>query len=453
MCDTFVALGRATPSGAPLFGKNSDREPFEAQGLTWIPAQAHPAGSQVFTTYIAVPQASQTQSAVLSRPYWMWGAEMGVNQSGVVGGNEAVFTRVAAERRKRRGRGEVLAPALLGMDVLRLCLERASSAERAAVLACELIESFGQGGEAGHRERNFDYDNSFLFADHEAAWSVESAGSAWVRRRVDGVYAMSNRLRIREDWDFASAHIAAYARDKGLSPGRGRLDFARTFRDQLYSSAAMGRPRQHRVQALLEQGSGALTASFAFDVLRDHGGRSPDPGRPQVCAHGGWMPQRRAAQTTSSWVLDFGQCASDRAAIAFWATATSAPCSSMFKPCWLVGGDAPAWLPSFPGARFDGSAWWRHQRLLRHARRDWKKFLEEIKVEQRAFEQQQLHALSAVREGTRSERDQMSQAAWNDAFELEARWEKWAAQHLERAPWSGPNEWYLRNLERQVDLL
>lgn len=31
MCDTFVALGDATSSGATIFGKNSDRQRNEAQ--------------------------------------------------------------------------------------------------------------------------------------------------------------------------------------------------------------------------------------------------------------------------------------------------------------------------------------------------------------------------------------------------------------------------------------
>ncbi|MEZ4234310.1 MAG: hypothetical protein R3B89_34360, partial [Polyangiaceae bacterium] len=335
MCDTFVALGDATPSGAPLFGKNSDREPFEAQGVEWIPAQRHAADARVHTTSLELPQVPRTHAVLLSRPYWMWGAEMGVNEHGVVAGNEAVFTRIAAERRRRRARGETIEPGLLGMDVLRLCLERADTAQAAAELASELIEVWGQGGEAGHRVRNFDYDNSFLFADRTSAWTVESAGSAWVRRQVAGIYAISNRLRVRDDWQFASAHINAYARDRGLAPGRGRLDFARTFRDRLFSAAAMGHTRQARVECLLAAGRGALTAGFGLGVLRDHAGRGPDPRRAQVCAHGGWLPQRRAAQTTASLVVDFGQSTDDLSGLPVWLTGTSAPCSSLFKPGWL----------------------------------------------------------------------------------------------------------------------
>lgn len=451
MCDTFVALGDATPSGAVLFAKNSDREPFEAQGLEWIPPQIHDSGTQVFATYLALPQVPRTRGVLLSRPYWMWGAEMGVNDVGVVAGNEAVFTRFAAARRKARELAEEPAPALLGMDVLRLCLERADTAESAAVLACELVESFGQGGEAGHQIRNFDYDNSFLFADRGAAWAVETAGSAWVRRRVGGIYAISNRLRIREDWDFASAHISAYARDAGLRPGRGRLDFARTFRDRAYEIAAMGGPRQSRSEDLLSVGRGALTASFAFDVLRDHAGGIPDANRPQICAHAGWLPQRRSAQSTGSLVVDFGQADVARAGFPLWTTASSAPCCSLFKPGWLDQGARPGWLPEFPGARADQSHWWRHQLLLKWARRDYKKFLAEIADAQRAFEARQLLELPRARGAAREERDSMSQQAWEAAAALEDAWLSWAEAQLKRER-MGPNHRYLRNLERRANL-
>ncbi len=40
----------------------------------------HPTGSQLKCTYISIPQAHHTYAVVLSKPTWMWGAEMGANQ-------------------------------------------------------------------------------------------------------------------------------------------------------------------------------------------------------------------------------------------------------------------------------------------------------------------------------------------------------------------------------------
>lgn len=60
-------------------------------------------------TYIQIPQVEQTHAIVLSKPAWMWGAEMGANDQGVCIGNEAIWTR------------EPVTPgeALLGMDLVR----------------------------------------------------------------------------------------------------------------------------------------------------------------------------------------------------------------------------------------------------------------------------------------------------------------------------------------------
>jgi hypothetical protein len=47
----------------------------------------------VKTTYIEVAQVKETLGFILSRPTWLWGGEMGVNECGVCIGNEAVFTK------------------------------------------------------------------------------------------------------------------------------------------------------------------------------------------------------------------------------------------------------------------------------------------------------------------------------------------------------------------------
>ena len=161
MCDTMAALGRATATGHTLFAKNSDRERNEAQFLEMLPARDYGAGARLRATYVAIPQVRRTHAVLLSRPFWIWGAEMGANEHGVVIGNEAVHPRLKPQRK----------PALIGMDLLRLGLERGATAREALGVITALLEEFGQGGNCSHLSRRY-YDNSFIIADAREAADV-----------------------------------------------------------------------------------------------------------------------------------------------------------------------------------------------------------------------------------------------------------------------------------------
>ena len=89
-------------------------------------------------TYIGVEQVSHTNAMILAKPSWIWGAEIGVNEHGVCMGNESVFSREMNTREK----------ALLGMDIVRLTLERSETAADAVRIVGELMERYGQGGNA-----------------------------------------------------------------------------------------------------------------------------------------------------------------------------------------------------------------------------------------------------------------------------------------------------------------
>jgi secernin len=139
MCDTIVATREATAKGVTIFGKNSNREPNEAHHILSIPASSHRNGSRLSCTYIEIPQVEHTFAVLLAKPFWIWGAEMGVNEKGLAIGNEAVFTKEPYEKGK----------ALIGMDLLRLALERASRAREAIEVITGLLAEYGQGGNGG----------------------------------------------------------------------------------------------------------------------------------------------------------------------------------------------------------------------------------------------------------------------------------------------------------------
>src|SRR5512133_3010971 len=129
MCDTCGIGPELTGSGISIFGKNSDREADETQLVLSVPSKTYPAKQNLQCTSIAIPQVGSTFATVLSKPFWMWGAEMGVNEKGVVIGNEALFTKVKPEK----------TPGLIGMDLLRLGLERGDSAREALEVIIDLL--------------------------------------------------------------------------------------------------------------------------------------------------------------------------------------------------------------------------------------------------------------------------------------------------------------------------
>lgn len=90
MCDT---VGKILSPNYALFGKNSDRAVNEPQVVEFYPAKDYKDNEKVKCTYIVIDQVPHTNAIVLSRPSWIWGGEIGVNEFGVCIGNEAVFTK------------------------------------------------------------------------------------------------------------------------------------------------------------------------------------------------------------------------------------------------------------------------------------------------------------------------------------------------------------------------
>src|SRR4051794_32288950 len=187
MCDTWVALQDATLSGQVILGKNSDRPIFDCQSLIFFPRQKWSPGSRIQLEYVELPQVEVTYATLGSSPYWCWGYEEGINEHSVVIGNEAIFTRTFREQAGQYRQGKPTPLGVLGMDLIRLALERSRSAHQAVEVMGALIEQYGQFG-SGVPTKTHDaggYDGSFLIADPNEAWIVEAVGRRWVARCVD----------------------------------------------------------------------------------------------------------------------------------------------------------------------------------------------------------------------------------------------------------------------------
>lgn len=359
-----------------LFAKNSDRDPNEAQLLDWRPRQHHPAGARVRCTWIEIDQVSDTAAVLLSRPFWMWGAEIGANEHGVVIGNEAVFTDQP-----------YAASGLTGMDLLRLALERADSATAAVEVIIELLERYGQGGGCGHEKRGFTYHNSFIVADARGAVVLETAGRLWAEERVvSGPRTISNGLTIQG--------FAGHA-------------------DRLHTHFSRGRQRR----AITQSGAaGASTVADLMALLRDHGHDGPAPDYSLLtgamaapCMHAGGLVA--ASQSTASWVAELG----DGGTAHHWVTATSAPCTSLFKPVQVT---MPLDLGPDPTDRYDHRCpWWRHELLHRGVMSDPARLLPRYAAERDEVETRWLAAPPDPA------------AAFAEADELTARWTAVVQEH------------------------
>jgi secernin len=345
MCDTLCAPG---PHGM-VFAKNSDRPPGEVQ-ITWPFSRRTSAGCTLRTQYLSIGDTG-AHAALLSCPTWLWGAEHGVNEHGLAIGNERVSTTHDAKA----------APAaLIGMDIVRLALERARSADEAVEVITGLLETYGQGGiaDAAHQDA---YDSSFLIADPSQAFVVETAGKDYAVAPFPTGVAISNRLMLGTEWTRAS---------DGVATGE---DFDR-FRDHGENTEFADVRLAASRRFLADSGPGGLTAAATVAHLRDHGSGpwgapgtlgpvEPPPGRVgphssgvTVCMH-----VRDVVVTTASMIAELPRAVADGAPVRVFVAAGS-PCTSIYVPAFPRTADGP---PPFVPPELSGQDLWEAADALR----------------------------------------------------------------------------------------
>ena len=331
MCDTLCLLPGWSSDGQCHFAKNSDRSPNEPLLTLRFPAQRHEPGATLRCTYREIPQVAQTREMILCKPSWTWGAEMGVNGARVAIGNEAVFTRA------KRGK-----PALIGMDLLRLALERAGTATEAVEVIIDLLERYGQGGNCGF-DKEFYYDNSFLVCDPDQGYILETSGKNYAVEKIEDRYAISNRLCIG----------ANHSKQAGIAPGE---DFARHFTEPVQTYFSQSQKRRREVMEGLQPAGGTLGL---IEVLRTHapgvdGHEFSHASVGSVCMHAGGLI---GDHTTGSLIATLRK---DKP-ITLWVTGCSTPCISAFKPVFWSSKTAPLFNDPSQSLQY----WLKRERLHR----------------------------------------------------------------------------------------
>jgi secernin len=413
MCDTLFAGRSSTKDGVAILAKNSNRTPNEGQHLQFVAAADHPKGSLVKCTYIEIPQVCHTNAVLLSKPYWMWGAEMGINEHGVAIGNEAVYAKSPGEKIEK----------LLGMDLLRLGLERASTAREALDIIIALLEQFGQGGSC-LADKELYYDNSFLIADASDAWVLETISQRYAARQVKDMASISNSLSIEKNWDIASPNLAHYAVQKGWAKSVESFSFAKDCSDFLYTNFGKGHQRQGCTLDLMRKDEGKISVPYIMSILRDHKQNCGKDWQPQngllvqdICMHISFGPIR-ISQSTASFVAHL-----DPKHPTVFVTGTSAPCTSIFKPLWL-----DASLPDtgpIPTNTYDSqSLFWQHELLHREVLKDYGARMAAFVAERDALETQFVEDGLNIVSASTKQRGKYSADCFSKASTQETEWLK-----------------------------
>jgi dipeptidase len=438
MCDTFVALPPMTDDGSIIFGKNSDREPNEAQILEFHPRAENTLPAMVQCTYSQIPQVKETYATLLSRPFWMWGAEMGANEKGVVIGNEAVWTRMPLQ--KNGG--------LTGMDLLRLALERSATAEQALETIVSMLADFGQGGICGYEDKRMAYHNSFIITDSRDSWVLETAGPLYAAKKITDYYSISNSLTIGEIYDESHPELVETARKNGwLKPGQ-TFHFARCFSDWFYTTFSASRRRTRRSLEMVDTCRGVLDVASAVRILRDHHGESYRPDAHflgnRICAHAANKLARNATQTTGSLIAHLK---ADRHT--YFATGTAAPCTAIFKPIWLNQHTLPDIGPIPDGLFNSESLWWSHEKLHRSVLLDYQN---RIRIFSRARDRMENAWIQDAFQAPFDQHWEMTQNAFRQAGQ---KTREWTAQ-VQSRPVQQSGKWtygrYWKNQNRKASI-
>lgn len=396
MCDTFVALPDATLDRTVLFAKSADCEVNEANALVRIPCQTHLPGESVRITHLMIPQARQTYEILLTKAFWTYGCEIGINEYGLAMGEEAVFTTEMREEKD----------GIIGPDLMRIGLERARTCREALDLMVALLEQYGQGG-SGELKGNSHFDSSFLMADTSEAWILETAGRKWAARQVRGSGSISNMLGIGTVWDRCSEPVE-----------KGALDWAAAYALPDVPPALGSPDRQRITSQALADARGQAAAKTFFNILRRHpDGYSPAaaPVHNGICMHAG--PQKdRWWQADGAMVTQTGPDG-----ILVWVTGTSGNCVSIFKPVFL-GLDLPDIGP-VPTEHFDPrSLWWKHELLHRRAMADFDRLVPEIRADFDALEGRFLVQAPTVLRGTLAEKRDFMDYCFREALRATETW-------------------------------
>jgi len=286
-------------------------------------------------------------------------------------GNEAVSGREFPERRW----------GLIGMDILRLALERADTAANAVEIMGWLLETYGTGGDPAYRIPSF--NGNYIVADTKEAYIFESCQRYWAAKKVDDIGYISNCYSIQDDYSIIGKNVVKEVVEKGWADSNDRINVAKAFsKDDCIFGEAEGYLRYTRLSKLMENRA-LFTPKMMMNNLRDHYdgedyGKllySPASAKlPCICSHPGGVS---GCASAASVVSILKANAPEPFKFIYWGS-MSPPCCSIFRPYYNI-----SWLPDdlqHAHALYDDNdQWWVFTELERYIALNYEKFALKIR--------------------------------------------------------------------------
>jgi dipeptidase len=260
-----------------------------------------------------------------------------------------------------------------------------------------------------------------MLADGKEAWVLETAGTDYAARQVEGYGAISNFVSIGSDWQLSSLN----------DPAAQKVDWRARFANPDPNSTICARQRYSCSTASLAKDEGHIDIRTAFALLRGHD-KQTDPTQGNhstvgVCVHPGGGHDRQW-QTTGALATE----ANAHGTIT-WATGTAGTCLSIFKPIFVDAGGfdgGPA-----PCETYDPqSLWWLHERMHRRVCLDFTNLYPEISAEFEKIEARFLaDSRSVLVSGSAAEKRQFTAHCFAEARQATERW----VEKLEKRTFAG----------------
>jgi len=435
-CDTWVAVGNSTKDGSIILGKNSDRPSVEAQPLKYFPRMKHQE-SKVKCTHITIPQAEQTYAHIGSNIWWLFGYEIGMNEWAVAIGNEAEHSKEPCEK-----------TGLLGMDLIRLALERAKTAYEAMHVITKLVAEHGQGGGCeypGQWDENTTYHNSFIIADPNQAWVLELAGRYWVAKKVEDVWAISNVFSIEADFDEAHPDLIKHAIEMGWCRSEKDFNFARNYGNYTTRDTSSSQNRANSNLRMLKAKKGEITVEYMMKVCRNHHEGTILSPRwaaneshfTQTCMHD--CPNTCPYRTAASMIAHLRKDMPAMLRQVYWQS-FSTPCVNVFRPFYFAGQTVPDQFGEATNKYSSDSPWWWAEKIKRLCDLNYRQL---APVVQRVFQETEIwelerakitevQALELINKGDEEKAQKILQAFCNENVNRTAKEYKMLVENLTR---------------------